>query len=264
MLELLLKFVTHPSPTCVAVVVVVVTTITILCNRKQRKEDEALFKESPPREECPICMLPLPHNGNTYKACCGKTVCNGCMWGNIVHNLEDGPGQVLCPFCRTMQTNDFAREVRMLNERMAANDAGAFAQLGECYRHGQMGLQENHVRALELCTRAADLGSIEAHKSLGDYYYHGRGTPRDVMKAKHHWEIAAMKGNAAARHHLGVFEIDVRRDMNRAFKHFMIAAKDGYSDSMQNTRRGYSLGRVTKEELEETLRAHQKSLDEMK
>ena len=73
-----------------------------------------------------------------------------------------------------------------------------------------------------------------------------------------------MKGNAAARHHLGVFEIDVRRDMNRAFKHFMIAAKDGYSDSMQNTQRGYSLGHVTKEELEETLRAHQKSLDEMK
>ena len=48
---------------------------TIACS------DEDLFKQPPPREECPICMLPLPlDDGETdYQACCGKVICCGCM-----------------------------------------------------------------------------------------------------------------------------------------------------------------------------------------
>ena len=41
--------------------------------------DEALFNETPPREECPICMLPLPLNAAQvqFKSCCGKIICGG-------------------------------------------------------------------------------------------------------------------------------------------------------------------------------------------
>ena len=40
--------------------------------------DAQLFKEHP-REECPICMLPLPlDTGQTkFKSCCGKIICGG-------------------------------------------------------------------------------------------------------------------------------------------------------------------------------------------
>ena len=42
--------------------------------RAAELRDEALFKEPPPREECPICMLPLPLDAEKYsfKSCCGK------------------------------------------------------------------------------------------------------------------------------------------------------------------------------------------------
>ena len=61
------------------------------CKKKHRKKhkkacerrvaelhEEALFKEVE-RDECPICFLPMPIDGdeNSFKSCCGKTICNG-------------------------------------------------------------------------------------------------------------------------------------------------------------------------------------------
>ena len=46
--------------------------------------DEKLFKDSPPPEECPICMMPPPlygnHTGMTFHSCCGKRICDGCIY----------------------------------------------------------------------------------------------------------------------------------------------------------------------------------------
>ena len=48
--------------------------------RAAELHDEALFKEHPPRDECPICFLTLPHESETaFKSCCGKIICNGCI-----------------------------------------------------------------------------------------------------------------------------------------------------------------------------------------
>ena len=49
---------------------------------RERASDEDLFKEAPPMDECPICMLPLPLDflGINYQACCGKDLCGGCMY----------------------------------------------------------------------------------------------------------------------------------------------------------------------------------------
>ena len=47
--------------------------------------DDKLFRDPPPKEDCPICMLPMPYtNGmcgvyKTYQHCCGKTMCEGCF-----------------------------------------------------------------------------------------------------------------------------------------------------------------------------------------
>jgi hypothetical protein len=45
----------------------------------------------------------------------------------------------------------------------------------------------------------------------------------------------------------------VRGNNERACRHFIIAARDGYKDSMKFLLDGFKLGHVTKEELEETL-----------
>ena len=43
--------------------------------------EEDLFKTPLPRDECPICMLPLPfeHSRVRYQSCCGKEICIGCV-----------------------------------------------------------------------------------------------------------------------------------------------------------------------------------------
>ena len=55
-----------------------------LCKKRAAElYDAALFKEHPPREECPICMLPPPlyenHTGMAFHSCCGKDICSGCI-----------------------------------------------------------------------------------------------------------------------------------------------------------------------------------------
>ena len=89
------------------------------------------------------------------------------------------------------------------------------------------------------------------------------GTNADMKKAL---KIAAMTGHVKARHTLSMSEIATGRGRTerRAWKHFMIAAKTGNADSLQGMLDAYSRGLITKEESEETLRAHKESLDEMK
>ena len=50
----------------------------------------------------------------------------------------------------------------------------------------------------------------------------------------------------------------------RAFKHYMLAARAGDKDSLGMVKNGYMHGHVSKEELTNTLREYQKSQDEMK
>lgn len=53
------------------------------CRRRAAElHDEALFKQPPQEEDCPICMIPMPPlgSGHKYNTCCGKVICNGCMY----------------------------------------------------------------------------------------------------------------------------------------------------------------------------------------
>jgi hypothetical protein len=51
---------------------------------KMALSDDKLFQDPPPKEDCPICMLPTPHAlsgcgvNMVYQACCGKFICEGC------------------------------------------------------------------------------------------------------------------------------------------------------------------------------------------
>jgi len=51
--------------------------------------DDDLFRDPPPKEDCPICMLPMPHASGvcevrtSYMACCGKILCEGCVFATV-------------------------------------------------------------------------------------------------------------------------------------------------------------------------------------
>ena len=162
--------------------------------------DEALFKDPPPKEDCPICFLPMPmqlinciilppatissvpiydfakaseglqgKNTEKYYPCCGKSICGGC-----VHSFFESVNTERCAFCNSEQSSKTLEErVEDLLKRVEANDAASIFLLADSYYHGLNGFQQDHAKAMGLYPRAADLGCIKAHNQLGGIYSKG-------------------------------------------------------------------------------------------
>ena len=128
---------------------------------------------------------------------------------------------------------------------------------------GLLGLSQDMNKAIELWNQAVELGSINAHYNIAMGYYYGGGVEEDKKKAIHHFKLAAMGGHEVARVHLGFIE-EQSDNIDRAMKHFMIAARAGFDKSLKMVGEGYKNGHVSKEDYAATLRAYQVSADEMK
>ena len=224
--------------------------------------EELLFREPPLREECPICMLPLPiydsHTGTNFYSCCGKNICIGCIDVMVESGAKD-----LCPFCRTPLAESGEDDVVRLKKLMKNGNADAILRLAGLYDRGMMGMPLDMAKANELYLKAGEHGCAVAYYNLGIAFANGRGVEIDKKKAKHYYELAAMNGHVLARNNLGALEGDVG-NYQRAFKHFIIAARAGSKRSLDAVKYGYTNGHVTKEEYANTLREYQKSQDEMK
>ena len=146
---------------------------------------------------------------------------------------------------------------------MEMDDAEAIYNLGCCYNDGEYGMPQDRAKALELFHRAGELGNATAYYNIGCAYYHGRGVERDMKKAKHYWELAAIGGYVSARYNLGVVEMN-DGNLNRALKHYMIAAGCGDGDSLDQIRTFYMNGYATKDDYTKALREHQKYIDGIK
>ena len=94
-------------------------------------------------------------------------------------------------------------------------------------------------------------------------YRLGLGVEKDEKKKVYHLEEAAIGGGVEARHNLGYHEANNGR-MERAVKHFTIAANMGEEESMKALWHCHARGLVKKEQLTATLRAHQAAVCETK
>jgi len=85
--------------------------------------EEALFKEPPPPEECPICLLPMPYkvDRSTFKPCCGKLICDGCIYA-----MKMSMGKDICALCRASEANSDEENIKRLKILMEKDNAGAF------------------------------------------------------------------------------------------------------------------------------------------
>ena len=253
--------------------------------RAAELRDEALFKDPPPKEDCPICFLPMPMKllccislppatlssvpiidfakaneelvdelTETYYSCCGKSTCGGCLYSVSIS------GKAQCPFCNSDQDNktDEGRVEEMM-KRVEANDAGAMFALGTYYSQGLNGLQQDDAKAKQLWTQAATLGSSNAHYQLGVFYYQ----TGDMKKAKFHYEAAAMAGNEMARYNLGCMELH-SGDKERAVKHWMISASAGSYNAMHLLLIGSKTLNVSRESIISVLTAYNNSCLEMR
>ena len=226
--------------------------------RAAELRDEILFKqpESSCYGDCPICFVPLPldQSKSTLMGCCSKIICNGCSYAHKLRNGLIGT----CPFCRHPVPKSQAEAELNLMKRIEKNDPDAMTQMGAMrFKEG------DYSSALEYLTKAAELGDADAHCKLAVMYYEGDGVEKDEKKASYHWEEAAIGGHPDARHNLGVIEMDNGRP-ERAVKHFIIAANLGDEDSMKALWECFSMGHVSKDDLNVTLRKHHAAVNATK
>lgn len=116
-------------------------------------------------------------------------------------------------------------------KRVDGNDAGAMHVLAGYYHYGNGAFQQDHAKAIELYTRAAELGSSISHQNLGDIYHDGG----NMKKAKFYYEAAAMAGQEVARYNLGMMEVQ-SGNIERALKHWTLAASAGHYIAMYQLR----------------------------
>ena len=257
---------------------------------KQRAAElhaEALFKDPPPKEDCPICFLPMPEkmincmsfppatitsvpvndyaltnvelagwSTRHYNPCCGKGICAGC-----VYSIRKGNNKK-CPFCKAERVGKTGEDtIKELMKRVEANDAVAICEVANFYYHGNLpGLQQDQAKGIELWTKAVALGSSYAHCLLGNVYREGG----DSKKTKFHMEAAAMAGYDVERCNLGTLEAQ-SGNMGRAVMHWKIAASTGNHAAMQNMKIAFNQGHgVSRDALNSTLIAYNNYCDEMR
>jgi tetratricopeptide (TPR) repeat protein len=253
--------------------------------RAAELRDEALFKDPPPKGDCPICFLPMPEDLiscvsllpattssvpifdfakaneelankaiEVYYERCGKNICRGC-----IHSCIQS-GNYKCPFCNSVRRGKTEKEqVEEVLKRVEANDASAMCLLANYYLEGSRGVQQDHARAMELYAKVAELGLSVAHFFLANLYYKGG----NLKKAKFHHEAAAMAGHEAARHNLGNLEAE-SGNMERAVKHWTIAASAGCFRAMQPLILCFEEGLVSRQSINLTLEAYNNSCAEMR
>ena len=229
--------------------------------RTAELHDEILFKqpESSHEGDCPICCLPisLDQKKSILMSCCSKIICNGCVYSNDIRIYQESL-ESACPFCRHLDPKTKDEEIKNIMKRVNANDPIAMVQMGlRRYEDG------DYDSAFKYVNKAAALGDAGGHYQLACFYFEGKGVEKDAKKEVYHLEQAAIGGHPLARYNLGIKEEGNGR-MDRASKHWIIAAALGYDASLDALKGGYEDGLVTKEDFASALRAHQDTIEAMK
>ena len=231
--------------------------------RAAELKDEQLYSqglERPEEDFCSICTMaiPLPMGDHSVSnVCCMKRICDGCDMAADKRGMDD------CPFCRTTKPGKNADLLAMIRARVAKKDPEAINNLGECYNLGMIGFQKNIRKAVKLWTEAAELGSIQALYNVGVAYDLGDVVQQDKAKAVEFYEKAAMQGHVQSRYNLGCNEHE-KGNYDRAVRHWLISAKMGHKNSVENIKQAFVHGLATKDQYAEALKGYQDAVEEMK
>ncbi|EJK77210.1 hypothetical protein THAOC_00971 [Thalassiosira oceanica] len=216
--------------------------------------------ERPEGDACPICFdlieFPVGHHSE-INVCCMKRVCDGCILAAMQRGLYGR-----CPFCRTPLPADDASILAMVQKRVIKGDAAAITYLGEQHCQGTLGLAKDVPRAIELWTRAAELGSVKAHYQLGLVYCIGDDIEVDKPRGIHHWQQAAIQGNVESRNNLGANEYR-NGNYGHAVQHWLISAKMGYEESLNGIKGMFKEGHAAKAQYAEALIGYRDAVEEM-
>ena len=106
----------------------------LLFTGQEETADIDLFAPITEKEECPICLIPLPLHENelTNFECCGKRICNGCVYKSIL--TEGRNGERKCAFCRQAPPED---TIKALKNLVKKNNPGAMLKMAARYEEGK-------------------------------------------------------------------------------------------------------------------------------
>ena len=235
----------------------------LLSTAQVETADIDLFAPLKEREECPICMIPLPFGEREiiFMVCCGKRICMGCVNKQKMTDTKNKVPmhKMKCAFCCQQEPKN---QVKALKKLIKKNNPDALMQMGVRYALGDETMQSN-TKSLEMVIRAAELGHAPAYAIIGDYYRDGIAVEEDFSKAAAFWEIAAKKGSIYAHHQVAVFH-QINGNVNKAIDHLKVTASVGDQESMDKLMKMYKENVLSKDELTQTLRAFQNSNNGMK
>ncbi len=225
--------------------------------RDPELRDDILFRqpESTYLGDCPICFLPFLCSSDVdLKPCCSKLICNGCSFANFCRERKEGL-EHKCPFCRHPEVISFEESVKHLAKRAEMNDPIGLCRMGhQRYNEGEYDL------AFEYWTKAAEVGDAKSQYRLSILYRQGLGVEKNEEKKLYYLEEAAIAGHLSARYNLGCCEVKNGR-IDRAVKHWIIAANLGHDESINLLKLCCKRGYVGKEDFASALLAHQTAVD---
>ena len=243
------------------------------------KTDEGLaivpFGPQPPTEDCPVCFIPLPRSVPeiTYMSCCGKLFCTACFRESErildIKNAKRAekklkPLSSLCPFCRTPAPTSDEDMIRRYEKRAEKGDKTAISSLAHYYRDGRYGLAKDLGKSYDLLYRAANLGRVAAIGELGRMYAFGLyGVSADETRGRNYLEKAAKKGDTLALVNLGSLEAKKGRT-ELALTYMRTAAEAGEDEAVKCLWKSFRADKISKDDLEKSLRAHQKANEDMR
>lgn len=240
----------------------------LLATAQKDTADIDLFAPIPEREECPICLLPLPLKERDIvfmSTCCGKNICHGCFYKTSMIELEKN-GNIVeqkCAFCcLPMMNKESKNMIKCLKRLMKKNNPIAFVQMATRYREGD-GVFQSDTRALEMLIKAAELGHVDAYGMIGVYYREGWVVEVDHYKMLAYYEVAAKKGSIPAHQELASLQ-ERKGNRDKSIKHCIVAAGAGDQPAMDILMKMYRDKLLLKEHLAQILRAHQTSINGMK
>ena len=222
--------------------------------RAAELRDELLFRqpESSHLGDCPICCLPLPIDPrkSVSNTCCSKSICRGCSYANDLRQKRENIQVQTCPFCRHPVPHTMEEVKKNVMKRIEVNDPVALSQMGNAHW-----TEGDYEGAFKYYTKSAELGDAGAHYDLAIMYRDGQSVEKDEKKELYHLKEAAMAGHPHARFNLASKEGRNGR-IERAVKHFIIAANLGLDDAMKFLKEYYKRGYIEKDDFAAALRAH--------
>lgn len=206
-------------------------------------------------------VLPIHAKMQTYNACCGNTICAGCLFQHQIKSQElaaergQTPGPPTCAFCRELIPKSNEESLPRIRKRVERKDPKALYNLALKYGFGAHGITVDQSKCIGLLRQSAGLGCLEAQYSLGNLYDDGdMGLEQNSEEAYSWWEKAAEGGHVVARHNLGVKEAE-RDDCVATMRHCRLSAAGGYRNSMDCLVRVFADGFLRHGDLAITLQA---------